>query len=80
MTSDEPDDVRKLADRLIGPAGPELSCEECFDMLDVYVEHELAGADAAAEMPAMRAHLAGCSACSDDHASLRELLRNGFGA
>ncbi len=80
MTANVPDDARMLAERLTGPEGPELSCEECFDVLDVYAEHELAGADAGAEMPAMRAHLQGCSACRDDHESLLALLRNGLGA
>ncbi len=80
MTANVPDDARMLAERLMGPEGPALSCEECFDVLDVYVEHELAGADAGAEMPAMRAHLQGCSACRDDHESLLALLRNGLGA
>ncbi len=80
MTANVPDDAKMLAERLMGPEGPELSCEECFDVLDVYVEHELAGADAGAEMPAMRAHLTGCSACRDDHESLLALLRNGLGA
>ena len=79
MTANEPDDARALAERLLGPQEPELSCEECFDVLDVYVEHELAGADAGTAMPAMRAHLAGCSACRDDHDSLLTLLRNGSG-
>jgi len=79
MTANEPDDARALAERLLGPQEPELSCEECFDVLDVYVEHELAGADAGTAMPAMRAHLAGCSACRDDHDSLLALLRTGSG-
>jgi hypothetical protein len=69
-----------LAERLLGPADPELSCEECFDVLDAYVERELAGATAGAEMPAMHAHLAGCSACRDDHDSLLAFLRKGLGA
>jgi len=60
---------------LVGPTDPELSCDECFELLDAYVELELAGADAAAEMPLMRAHLRGCSACRDDHDSLVALLR-----
>jgi hypothetical protein len=80
VTTNLPDDARVLAERLIGPAGPELSCEECFDVLDAYVERELAGEDAGAAMPAMRAHLAGCSACRDDHDSLLALLRTGFEA
>ena len=70
------DDPRRMIEHLVGPADPELSCEECFEVLDVYVEHELADAAAVgAEMPAMRAHLAGCSACRDDHDSLLALLR-----
>jgi hypothetical protein len=64
----------RLVGRLLGPAGPELSCEECFEQLDRYVELELAGANAEAQVPGMRAHLQGCSACSEDHESLRALL------
>jgi hypothetical protein len=55
---------------LLGPAGPELSCEECFQYLDRFVELELAGADADGTVPGMRAHLAGCPACKEDHESL----------
>jgi hypothetical protein len=43
-------------------------------MLDIYVELELVGAPADAQMPLMHAHLAGCSACRDDHDSLLALL------
>ena len=64
----------RLVDRLLGPAGPELSCEECFEQLDRYVELELAGKEADAAIPGMRAHLQGCSACAEDHESLRALL------
>ena len=52
----------------------EFSCEECFEALDTYVELELAGADADAAVPRMRAHLEGCSACCGDHDSLLALL------
>jgi hypothetical protein len=55
---------------LLGPAGPELSCEQCFDRLDRYVELELAGAKADQHVPAMRAHLEGCPACHEDRTSL----------
>jgi len=68
------DDAARLAERLVGPAGPELSCEECFEALDTYVELELAGADADARVPRMRAHLDGCPACCSDHDSLFALL------
>ncbi len=66
--------------RLLGPAGPELGCDECFEQLDRFVELELAGADAEATMPGMRAHLQGCSACAEDHESLQVFLLADGGA
>jgi hypothetical protein len=60
---------------LLGPDQPELSCEECFEQLDRYVELELAGANADEAIPGMRAHLEGCPACHDDHDSLRSLVK-----
>jgi hypothetical protein len=59
---------------LLGPAGPELTCEECFELLDRYVELERAGPGADAAVPGMRAHLEGCPACAEDARSLRALL------
>jgi hypothetical protein len=68
-----PDDDRMRA--LLGPAGPELTCDECFAELDRYVELELAGRPADQEIPDMRAHLEGCPACDEDHASLLAFVR-----
>ena len=62
--------------RLLGPPGAQLTCEQCFEQLDEYVDLELAGRDAEEEVPGMRAHLEGCPACREDHESLRELVRN----
>jgi hypothetical protein len=59
-----------ILDRLLGPTGAELTCEQCFDELDRYVELELAGAPADEQVPGMRAHLQGCPACDEDHDSL----------
>jgi hypothetical protein len=69
--------ARRSADLLgglLGPAGPELTCEECFEHLDSYVELELSGRDADAAVPGMRAHLKGCPACAEDHDSLHALV------
>jgi hypothetical protein len=60
--------------RLLGPEGFEVSCERCFELLDEYVELEVAGADADARIPGLRAHLEGCPACREDHESLRALV------
>jgi hypothetical protein len=71
--SPEHDDLTRLR-RLLGPAGPELTCEQCFEELDRHVELTLAGADADAAVPGMRAHLEGCPACQEDHESLMALV------
>ncbi len=66
----QPRDPNRLLARLLGPAETELTCEQCFDQLDRYVELELDGAQADHEVPGMRAHLVGCPACAEDHDSL----------
>jgi hypothetical protein len=66
--------------RLLGPSGPELTCEECFEHLDRYVELEVAGEDADRAVPGMGAHLQGCPACHDDHESLRALIESEAGS
>lgn len=70
-------DDRGLLAALLGPAGPELTCEQCFDELDRYVEVEAADGPAAAQaaIPGMQAHLQGCPACREDHRSLLALVR-----
>jgi hypothetical protein len=56
------------------PRGAELGCDECFAQLDRYVELEVAGADADAALPGLRAHLDGCPACREEHESLYALV------
>lgn len=80
---------RPISTRLLGPARAELGCEDCFEYLDRYVETALAAGsgfepcatcvstgDCARERHClgMRAHLEGCPACPEEHASLTALL------
>ena len=67
-------DLKHAVGRLLGPAAPEVGCDECFDQLDRYVELELAGQDADVLIPGLRAHLEGCPACREEHESLRALV------
>ncbi len=67
-------ELKQALGRLLGPADPEVSCEVCFEELDRYVDLEVAGADAEAAVPGMVAHLAGCPACAEEHASLTALV------
>jgi predicted anti-sigma-YlaC factor YlaD len=69
------DDRQSIMTRLLGPSGPEVSCEQCFEQLDEYVELELAGADADRQLPGLSEHLQGCPACREDHESLRDFVR-----
>ena len=69
QTSDE------ILKRLLGPAEPELLCDECFEQLDRYVELELQGCAADDQIPGMRPHLEGCPACREEYVSLRDLVR-----
>jgi len=67
-------DLKQSLTRLLGPGEPEVGCDACFDYLDRYVELELAGTDADAGVPGLRAHLAGCPACREEYESLRALV------
>ena len=67
-------EIAQALDGLIGPAGPEVGCDVCFEELDRYVELELAGADLDATLPGLRAHLDGCPACREEHDSLLALV------
>ena len=70
------DDSRSEAlEQLLGPAGFEVTCEQCFELLDQYVDLEVSGADADAHLPGLRAHLDGCPACREDHESLLALVQ-----
>lgn len=69
-------DRNELTARMLGPERAELTCEECFEVLDRYVEAELHGADADRMIPGLAPHLDGCPACREDHDSLRDYLRS----
>ncbi|HKF81405.1 MAG TPA: hypothetical protein VKB23_00410 [Solirubrobacterales bacterium] len=64
----------ELLGRVLGSGSPELTCEQCFEELDRYVELAVAGERADERVPGMRAHLEGCPACAEDFDSLRDLV------
>ena len=67
------DDKQRAIDKLLGPRGYEVGCDECFELLDQYVDLELAGCDVDARLPGMSTHLEGCPACREEHEGLRAL-------
>jgi predicted anti-sigma-YlaC factor YlaD len=58
---------------LLGPKGPEIGCDACFELVDEYVDLELEGANTDTRIPGMGAHLQGCGACREEYEALREL-------
>jgi hypothetical protein len=66
-------DPTQILRGLLGPTNPEVGCDTCFEELDRFVELELAGEDADAAIPGLRAHLEGCPACREEHESLKAL-------
>jgi hypothetical protein len=80
MTDRRTAEHRRLIEALLGPAEPELTCDECFEHLDRYVDVAAAGDEPDLAVPGMRAHLLGCPACREDHDSLLEYVRQGDGS
>ena len=62
----------QAARRLTLDTEPYLSCDDCFDLVDRYVEALLSEREH--DMPAMRTHLAGCAACAEEARSLVGLV------
>ena len=67
-------ELKQAWGRLLGSTAPEVGCDVCFDELDRFVELEVAGRDADAAVPGLRAHLEGCPACREEHESLYALV------
>ena len=57
-----------VARRLTMNTEPFLSCDDCFHLVDRYAEALLSDPDY--DLPAMRTHLAGCTACAEEARSL----------
>lgn len=66
-----------LARRFTLDTEPWLSCDDCFALIDEYVDKIVA--DPGYEHPAMRAHLRGCGACVEEARSLLELAARDVG-
>jgi hypothetical protein len=61
--------------RLTVDTEPWLSCDDCFELMDQYVERLVV--DPGHLDPAMQTHLAACSACEEEVESLRVLVALG---
>ena len=51
----------------------EISCSECFDMVSVYVDLEVAGKPAEKMLPQLKQHLNQCLVCRQEYELLHDL-------
>lgn len=72
MTSARPGLSVRAVRRLTADPRPWLSCDDCFERLDWYVERALAGV--AGADTALRAHLLDCAACYEEACGLITLV------
>lgn len=80
MTRSHPMLTKRQAEALVVDTEPWLSCEDCFHLMDRYVEGERQGGSSdRAMMTAMQHHLRACTACAEEAESLRELLESDDG-
>jgi hypothetical protein len=66
-----------LARQLTMDTEPWLSCDDCFTLVDEYLEQLIADPDY--RDPPMSAHLRGCGACAEEASSLLELVARDAG-
>lgn len=59
-----------LLERFLTTDPRDAGCAETFELLDRYVERQLAYGDAAAHYPEIAAHLANCGPCVEDFEGL----------
>ena len=65
---------RELLNRVLGPTGEDAGCERTFEVLDEYVDHEVAGRSAATLFPDVARHLMACPDCGGDRSALVETV------
>lgn len=72
MTTPHPRIPDAAVDSLLLDSSPYLSCDDCFEQMDSYVERVLA--DPSHQDLPLQVHLQACGACAEEAAALIELL------
>ena len=72
MSDQRPPLSSQAAHRLVLDTEPYLSCDDCFALLDQYVERRVL--EPGYDEPRMRTHLEGCGACAEEAETLRSLV------
>jgi len=68
--------LNKLLEKVFSVDEKDIGCGACMDELDQFVDLHLAGKDAAASLPLVRAHLDQCRDCREEFEALLAILEN----
>ena len=69
------DQLERLLRRISETEPEEISCSECFDLLPIVVDHELAGTDETIVSSRLARHLGHCAVCREEYEVLRDFVR-----
>jgi hypothetical protein len=72
-------DRRRHLDELLRAKEGDAGCTAGVEILDAYVDQELAGKDPARDFPGTAIHLRSCPGCKADHDGLLETARRWLG-
>ena len=67
--------IHKLLSSALATEEIEITCQECYDVLDDYAEQLLAGLDPETAMPGVTQHLKQCFCCGHEFEALMIMLR-----
>jgi hypothetical protein len=68
-------EVERLLRLIARTEDEEISCSECFELLSIYVDLEVAGDNPDVKVPRFRQHLDQCGVCREEYETLREFIR-----
>lgn len=71
----EPKFLKKILRAIINTRQDEIGCHECFELLDQFVEMELAGKTPGEALPLVEDHLNRCGNCKEEYEALLAALR-----
>lgn len=61
-----PDDVAGLMRTILSAEDEDITCDECYEHIDQYVDMLRAGEDAATVLPKVKTHLEQCRCCESE--------------
>ena len=64
---------QRLFRSIFGTQEEEITCAVCLELLDVYADTEISGADATALLPHVHQHLDCCPQCYELYEGLRQI-------